>query len=190
MKPQNQDQVFRNNPHSQEDIKKDFPMASKQTSPSQYQYGDNITYSEKETLKKLPEATSWPNLSGVVEYVHMELIYHIDVPIVEDYWITDIKGTELKGHAGICDSHFSILAREYLDKNFPNWEKNILPNKEKNFKSASGNRTPIGTIIKEIMRPHRKGNITVNPEFLVLEYSHIQRLLLGTDYKRMYVIDI
>ncbi|MBW0504761.1 hypothetical protein O181_044476 [Austropuccinia psidii MF-1] len=50
--------------------------------------------------------------------------------------------------------------------------------------------TSIGTIIKEIIIPHRKGNITLNPEFVVLDYAHIQGFLLGTDYQRMYGIDI
>ncbi|MBW0540975.1 hypothetical protein O181_080690 [Austropuccinia psidii MF-1] len=50
--------------------------------------------------------------------------------------------------------------------------------------------TSIGTIIKEIIIPHRKGNIRLNPEFVVLDDSHIQGFLLGTDYQRMYSIDI
>ncbi|MBW0548973.1 hypothetical protein O181_088688 [Austropuccinia psidii MF-1] len=50
--------------------------------------------------------------------------------------------------------------------------------------------TSIGTIIKEIIIPHKKGNIRLNPEFVVLDYSHIQGFLLGTDYQRMYDIDI
>ncbi|MBW0581875.1 hypothetical protein O181_121590 [Austropuccinia psidii MF-1] len=50
--------------------------------------------------------------------------------------------------------------------------------------------TSIGKIIKEIIIPHRKGNIRLNPEFVVLEDAHIQGFLLGTDYQRMYGIDI
>ncbi|MBW0492570.1 hypothetical protein O181_032285 [Austropuccinia psidii MF-1] len=50
--------------------------------------------------------------------------------------------------------------------------------------------TSIGTIIKEIIIPHRKGNIRTNPEFVVLGDVHIQGFLLGTDYQRMYGIDI
>ncbi|MBW0461404.1 hypothetical protein O181_001119 [Austropuccinia psidii MF-1] len=50
--------------------------------------------------------------------------------------------------------------------------------------------TSIGTIIKEITIPHRKGNIKLNPEFVVLEDAHIQGFLLGTSYQRMYGIDI
>ncbi|MBW0512087.1 hypothetical protein O181_051802 [Austropuccinia psidii MF-1] len=49
--------------------------------------------------------------------------------------------------------------------------------------------TSIGTIIKDIIIPHRKGNIRLNPEFLVLENAHLQGFLLGTDYQRMYFID-
>ncbi|MBW0496675.1 hypothetical protein O181_036390 [Austropuccinia psidii MF-1] len=48
----------------------------------------------------------------------------------------------------------------------------------------------VGTIIKEIIIPHRNGNIRPNIEFLVLEVSHIQRSLLGTDYQRMHSINI
>ncbi|MBW0507308.1 hypothetical protein O181_047023 [Austropuccinia psidii MF-1] len=50
--------------------------------------------------------------------------------------------------------------------------------------------TSIGTIIKETIIPHRKGNIRLKPEFVVLDDSHIQGFLLGTDYQRMYGIDI
>ncbi|MBW0469124.1 hypothetical protein O181_008839 [Austropuccinia psidii MF-1] len=69
-------------------------------------------------------------------------------------------------------------------------EKLLLPTNAKNFKSASGKITSIGTIIKEIIISHRKGNIRLKPEFVVLDDAHIQELLLGTDYQRMYGIDI
>ncbi|MBW0537632.1 hypothetical protein O181_077347 [Austropuccinia psidii MF-1] len=95
-------------------------------------------------------------------------------------------------HPLIIDSvaHCSIVARNYLDNHFPNWEKQLLPTKARNFKSASGKRTSIGTIIKEIIIPCRKGNIRLNLEFVVLNDAHIQGFLLGTDYQRMYGIDI
>ncbi|MBW0553317.1 hypothetical protein O181_093032 [Austropuccinia psidii MF-1] len=50
--------------------------------------------------------------------------------------------------------------------------------------------TSIGTIIKEIIIPHRKGNIRLRAEFVVLDDAHLPGLLLGTDYQRMYGIDI
>ncbi|MBW0461377.1 hypothetical protein O181_001092 [Austropuccinia psidii MF-1] len=50
--------------------------------------------------------------------------------------------------------------------------------------------TSIGTIIKEIIIPHRKGNIRLNPEFVVLKDAYIQGFLLGIDYQRMYGIYI
>ncbi|MBW0469245.1 hypothetical protein O181_008960 [Austropuccinia psidii MF-1] len=95
-------------------------------------------------------------------------------------------------HPLIIDSgvHFSIVVRDYLDHHFPNWEKQLLPAKEKSFKSASGKMTSIGKIIKEIIIPHSKGNIRLNPEFVVLEDAHILGFLLGTDYQRLYGIDI
>ncbi|MBW0462617.1 hypothetical protein O181_002332 [Austropuccinia psidii MF-1] len=92
----------------------------------------------------------------------------------------------------IIDSgaHFSIVASEYLDNNLLHWEKKLLPTKAKNFKSASGKMTSIGTIIKEIIIPHREGNIRISPDFVVLEDAHIQGFLLGTDHQIMYSIDI
>ncbi|MBW0524343.1 hypothetical protein O181_064058 [Austropuccinia psidii MF-1] len=91
----------------------------------------------------------------------------------------------------IIDSgaHCSIGAKHYL-YNFLHWEKQLLPTKAKMFKSASGNITSIGIIIKEIIIPHRKGNIRLNPELAVLEDSHTQGLLLGAAYQRMNGIDI
>ncbi|MBW0523446.1 hypothetical protein O181_063161, partial [Austropuccinia psidii MF-1] len=53
-------------------------------------------------------------------------------------------------------AHCSIVARDYLYHDLPNWEKHLFPTKAKSFKSASGKMTSIGTIIKEIIIPHRK----------------------------------
>ncbi|MBW0476390.1 hypothetical protein O181_016105 [Austropuccinia psidii MF-1] len=87
-------------------------------------------------------------------------------------------------------AHCFIVARNYLNNHFPNWKNQPFPTKAKNFKSASGKVTAIGTVIKEIIIPHRKGNIRLNPEFVVLDDAHIQGFLLGTHYQRMYGIDI
>ncbi|MBW0465322.1 hypothetical protein O181_005037 [Austropuccinia psidii MF-1] len=87
-------------------------------------------------------------------------------------------------------AHFSIVAKTNLSNHFPNWEKQLLQTKAKKIESASRKMKSIGTIIKEIIIPHRKGNIRFNPEFFVLDDSHIQGFLLGTDYQRMYSIDI
>ncbi|MBW0523750.1 hypothetical protein O181_063465 [Austropuccinia psidii MF-1] len=79
-------------------------------------------------------------------------------------------------HPLIIDSraHCSMVTRIYLDHHFPNWEKQLLPTKAKNFKRESGKMTSIGPIIKEIIIPHRRSNIRLNPEFIMLEDSHIQ----------------
>ncbi|MBW0499318.1 hypothetical protein O181_039033 [Austropuccinia psidii MF-1] len=87
-------------------------------------------------------------------------------------------------------AHCSIVARNYLHNHFLNWENQLFPTKAKTFKSASGEMPSIGTIIKEIIIPHRKGTIRLNPEFVVLDDAHIQGFLLGKDYQRMYGIDI
>ncbi|MBW0463156.1 hypothetical protein O181_002871 [Austropuccinia psidii MF-1] len=94
------------NPYHQEDIKPDAMLVNKARSPSQYQDGDNMSYSDKEALKQLPEASSWPNFSGTGEYDHMKLIDHIyepfiDVPRTPYYWIIARLNTALKGHASI-----------------------------------------------------------------------------------------
>ncbi|MBW0463311.1 hypothetical protein O181_003026 [Austropuccinia psidii MF-1] len=111
-----------------------------------------------------------------------------------------IHGTAIKMTVSIDNSqhpliidtgaHCSIVARNYLDNHFPSWENQLFPTKAKNFRSASGKMTSIGTIRKDIIIPHRKGNIRLNLEFVVLYYAHIQWFLLGTDYQRMYGIDI
>ncbi|MBW0534993.1 hypothetical protein O181_074708 [Austropuccinia psidii MF-1] len=54
MKSQPQDHVMYN-PYHPDDI-----LMNKARSPSQYQDGDTMSYSEKEALKQLPEASSWP----------------------------------------------------------------------------------------------------------------------------------
>ncbi|MBW0574270.1 hypothetical protein O181_113985 [Austropuccinia psidii MF-1] len=77
MKPQPQGHVM-DNPYYQDDIKPDSMLVSKAISPSQYQDGDNMSYTEKEALKQIPEASSWPKFSGTEGYYHMELIDYID----------------------------------------------------------------------------------------------------------------
>ncbi|MBW0487848.1 hypothetical protein O181_027563 [Austropuccinia psidii MF-1] len=92
MKPQPQGHPL-DDPYHQEDIKPDALLWNKEQSPSEYQYGNDMAYSEKEALKQLPEASSWPKFSGTGEYDHMELIDYIDgifidLPSIPDYCIT------------------------------------------------------------------------------------------------------
>ncbi|MBW0508849.1 hypothetical protein O181_048564 [Austropuccinia psidii MF-1] len=98
--------------------------------------------------------------------------------------------TPTRGMEYIHGTATKMLAREYLENHFPHWDKQLLPTKAKHFRSASGKITSIGTIIKGIIRTHRKGNIRPNPEFVVLEDAHIQGILLKNNYQRMYGIDI
>ncbi|MBW0469711.1 hypothetical protein O181_009426 [Austropuccinia psidii MF-1] len=89
------------NPYHQEGIKPDALLVNKARAPSKYQDGDNISYSQKEALKQLPEASSWPKFSGTGEYDHMGLIYYIDglfidLPRIPDYWITARLNIEFK----------------------------------------------------------------------------------------------
>ncbi|MBW0500178.1 hypothetical protein O181_039893 [Austropuccinia psidii MF-1] len=79
--------------------------------------------------------------------------------------------------------NFSIVVKHYLDNHFPNWKKQLLPTKAKNFKMASGKITSIGTIIKERIIHHRKGNIRLNPEFLV-------HITIGTKKEKKFSLDI
>ncbi|MBW0545584.1 hypothetical protein O181_085299, partial [Austropuccinia psidii MF-1] len=86
LKPQPQGQVMKN-PDQPDEIKPDGMLMNNARSPSQYQDGDGMCYSEKEALKQLPEASSWPKFSGTGGYDHMELIDYIyglfiDVPSI------------------------------------------------------------------------------------------------------------
>ncbi|MBW0532746.1 hypothetical protein O181_072461 [Austropuccinia psidii MF-1] len=85
----------------------------------------------------------------------------------------------------IIDSgaHCSKVAKNYLDNNFQNWEKQLLPTKAMNFKSASGKMTSIETIIKAIFFTHRKGNIRLNP----VKNRHIT---IGTNKEKKFSLDI
>ncbi|MBW0504714.1 hypothetical protein O181_044429 [Austropuccinia psidii MF-1] len=67
-----------------------------------------MSYYEKEALKPLPEASSWPKLSGTGEYDHMQLIDYIDgllidVPRIPHYWITSRLNTEFKAKKKVYD---------------------------------------------------------------------------------------
>ncbi|MBW0572949.1 hypothetical protein O181_112664, partial [Austropuccinia psidii MF-1] len=103
MKPQPQGH-FMDNPYHQDDIKPDAMLMNKARSPPQYQDGDNMYYSEREALKQLPGASSWPKFSGTGEYHHMKLIDYIDglfiyLPSIPDYRITARLNTAFKGYA-------------------------------------------------------------------------------------------
>ncbi|MBW0501658.1 hypothetical protein O181_041373 [Austropuccinia psidii MF-1] len=102
MKPQPQGHIL-DDPYHQEDIKPYSVLVNKARSPSQYHYGDNTSYSDKEALNQLSEASSWPEFSGTGEYDHMEPIDYIygifiDLPSIPDYWITATLITVFKGH--------------------------------------------------------------------------------------------
>ncbi|MBW0463947.1 hypothetical protein O181_003662 [Austropuccinia psidii MF-1] len=57
-----------NNAYHQEEIKLDAMLVNKKRSPSQYQDGDYMSYSEEEALKQLPEASIWPKFPGELEH--------------------------------------------------------------------------------------------------------------------------
>ncbi|MBW0578516.1 hypothetical protein O181_118231 [Austropuccinia psidii MF-1] len=127
LKPQPTGHVI-DNPYHQEEIKLDAMLVKKAISPSQYQDGDKMSYSKKEALKQLPEASSWPKFSGTGEYDHMELIGYIDglfiyVPSITDYWIAARLNTAFKGHASIwCTEMKEIHGR----RNWPWWKGQII----------------------------------------------------------------
>ncbi|MBW0480285.1 hypothetical protein O181_020000 [Austropuccinia psidii MF-1] len=105
----------------QEDIKPDVLLDNKTRSPSQYQDRYKMTDSEREALKRIPEASSRPKFSVVGEYDHMELIDYIDglfidVPRIPDYWITARLNTELKGNASIW---YTEMKEIHGRKNWP-----------------------------------------------------------------------
>ncbi|MBW0534263.1 hypothetical protein O181_073978 [Austropuccinia psidii MF-1] len=103
-------------------------LVNKARSPSKYHNGDNMSYSEKEALKKLPEPSSWLKFSGTGEYDHMELIDYIDelfidVPGIPDHWITARLNTEFKGHASIW---YTEMKEIHGRRNWPWWKSQII----------------------------------------------------------------
>ncbi|MBW0463747.1 hypothetical protein O181_003462 [Austropuccinia psidii MF-1] len=126
MNPQPQGNLL-DDPYHQEDIKPDA-LVNKSRSPSQYQDGNNMSYSEKEALKQLPEASSWPKFSGTGEYDHMELIEYIDglfidVQRIPDYWITVRLNTEFRGKASIW---YTEMKEIYGRRGWPWWKSQII----------------------------------------------------------------
>ncbi|MBW0533882.1 hypothetical protein O181_073597 [Austropuccinia psidii MF-1] len=157
-----------------------------QSDEEQYQREEFVVEYEEETALEIqdiqleagmPQDTAKKNLCKHTQDAQKFLV-------TQDKGMAYINGTATKMTICIDNAqhplstysggHCSIVARNYLDNHFPN----------------SGKMTSNGTIIKEILIPHRKGNIRLNPEFFVFDDSHIQGFLLGTDYKRMYGIDI
>ncbi|MBW0465713.1 hypothetical protein O181_005428 [Austropuccinia psidii MF-1] len=116
------------NPYHQEDIKLEEMLVNKETSASKYKDGEDMSYSEKEVLKQLPEALSWPKFSGTGEYAHMELIDYIDrlfidVPNIQDYWISARLNTAFQGHATIW---YTDMKEIHGRRNWPWWKSQII----------------------------------------------------------------
>ncbi|MBW0529974.1 hypothetical protein O181_069689 [Austropuccinia psidii MF-1] len=127
LNPQPQDHVMDNIYH-QEDIKTDAMLVNKTKSLSQYRNGYNVSYSEMEALKQIPQASIWPKFSGTGEYDHMKLIDYIDgifmdVPSIPDYWITVRLNTALKGHASIW---YTEMKEIHGRRNWPLWKSQII----------------------------------------------------------------
>ncbi|MBW0473700.1 hypothetical protein O181_013415 [Austropuccinia psidii MF-1] len=126
MKPQPQRHIL-DDPY-QEDIKPDALLVNKARSPFQYQDGDKMSYSEKEALKQLSEASSWPKFSGIGEYDHMDLIdyidgLYIDVTRIPDYWISARLNTEFKGNASIW---YTEMKEIHGKRSWPWWKSQII----------------------------------------------------------------
>ncbi|MBW0519760.1 hypothetical protein O181_059475 [Austropuccinia psidii MF-1] len=127
MKPQPQGHVMEN-PYDQNDIKAESILMNKARSQSQYQHGDNRSYSEKEALEHLPEASSWPKFSGTREYDHMDLIDYIDglfidVTSIPDDWITARLNTTFEGNASIW---YIEMKEIHGRRNWPWWKSQII----------------------------------------------------------------
>ncbi|MBW0478896.1 hypothetical protein O181_018611 [Austropuccinia psidii MF-1] len=87
-----------------------------------------MSYSEKEALKQLHEASSWPKFSGTGEYDCMELTDYIDglfidVPRIPDYRITARLTTAFKGHDSIW---YTEMKEIHGSRNSPWWKSQII----------------------------------------------------------------
>ncbi|MBW0538655.1 hypothetical protein O181_078370 [Austropuccinia psidii MF-1] len=110
------------------DIKPDSLFVNKERSPSKYQDVENMSYSEKEALEKLSEASSWPKFSVTGEYDHMELIDYIDglfidVPTIPDYWITARLNIAFKGDDSIW---YAKMKEIHGRRSWPWWNSQII----------------------------------------------------------------
>ncbi|MBW0469688.1 hypothetical protein O181_009403 [Austropuccinia psidii MF-1] len=135
MKPQPQGHAF-NDPDHHEDIKPDVLLGNKAISQSQYQNRNDMSYSEKEALRKLPEAFRLPKLSGTGEYDHMELICYIDglfidLPSISDFWITARINTSFKEHASIW---YAEMKEIHGGRKWPWWKSHII----QKFRNCTG----------------------------------------------------
>ncbi|MBW0504011.1 hypothetical protein O181_043726 [Austropuccinia psidii MF-1] len=87
-----------------------------------------MSYSEKEALKQIPEASRWPTFSGTGEYSHMELIDYIDrllidAPSIPEYWITARINKAFKGNASIW---YTEMKQIHGRRNWPWWKGQII----------------------------------------------------------------
>ncbi|MBW0467547.1 hypothetical protein O181_007262 [Austropuccinia psidii MF-1] len=87
-----------------------------------------MSYSDKEGLKQLPEASSWPKFSGTGQYDDIELIDYIyglliDVPSIPDDCITARLNTAFKGHASIW---YTEMREIHGRRNWPWWKSQII----------------------------------------------------------------
>ncbi|MBW0504624.1 hypothetical protein O181_044339 [Austropuccinia psidii MF-1] len=142
----------------QEYIKPDSFLENKARPPSQYQDGDSMSYSGKEALKQLPEASSWPEFSGAGEYDNMKLIDYIDrlfidVPRIPDYWITARLNTAFKGHASIC---YTEMKEIHGRRNWP-WWKSQITQKYNNGESLETNPEREAEVAKKKNSYHNCG---------------------------------
>ncbi|MBW0502713.1 hypothetical protein O181_042428 [Austropuccinia psidii MF-1] len=127
MKPQSQGHVL-DDLYPQEDIKPNSFLENKARSPSQYEDGDNMSYSEKEALNQLPEASTWCKFSDTGESDHMELIDYIDglfidVPRIPDYWISARLNTAFKVNDSIWYTEMKAM---HGGRNWPWWNSQII----------------------------------------------------------------
>ncbi|MBW0504934.1 hypothetical protein O181_044649 [Austropuccinia psidii MF-1] len=123
MKPQPEGHALENQYH-QEDIKPDALLVNKARSPSKYHDGEKMSYPEKEALKQLPEASSWPKISGTGEYNHIKGLF-IDLPSRPDYQIIARLNTALKGHASIWYTEMKEIHGRRI---WPWWKSQIMQN--------------------------------------------------------------
>ncbi|MBW0557350.1 hypothetical protein O181_097065 [Austropuccinia psidii MF-1] len=87
-----------------------------------------MSYSEKEALKQIPEASNWHKLSGTGENDNIELIDYIDglfidVPSIPDYWITARLNIAFKVHASIW---YREMKEFHGRRNWPWWRSQII----------------------------------------------------------------
>ncbi|MBW0542098.1 hypothetical protein O181_081813 [Austropuccinia psidii MF-1] len=95
-------------------------------------------------------------------------------------------------HPLIIDSgaHCSIVAKDYLENHFQNWENQLVPTKAKNFMTSSGKMTSIETIIPLEKVTSESTHNYQRIDGIDIYNSKSRHITIGTNKEKEFSLDI